>query len=49
MHFNIGMPHLLQRLNKRVGETRKFIGNYIYYRKHRHSHTMAWSMAKNTL
>ncbi|HLP97030.1 MAG TPA: hypothetical protein VK149_01155 [Sideroxyarcus sp.] len=28
---------------------RKFIGDYLYYRKRNHSHIMAWRMARNTL
>lgn len=34
---------------RRVDEIRKFFGNYIYYRKCNHSHSVAWRMAKNTL
>ena len=49
MHFNLGMPHILYRVQRRVDRTRKFIGDYIYYRKRNHSRIMAWSMAKNTL
>jgi len=46
MHFNLGMPHILYRVQKRVDRTRKFLGDYIYYRKRNHSRIMAWSMAK---
>jgi len=49
MHINLGVPHIFNRIQKRVDETRKFIVNYIYYRKHKHGHVVAWRMAKNTL
>lgn len=49
MRVYIGMPHLPQRLNKRIDEVRKFIRNYIYYRRRKHNHIQAWTMAKNTL
>ncbi len=49
MHFYIGIPRRLNRLNKLVDETRKFISNYIYYRRHKHNHARAWNMARNTL
>lgn len=49
MHNIFGMLHIFYRFQKRVEENRKFIGNYIYYRKHNHGHFEAWCMAKNTL
>lgn len=49
MHSNFGMPHIIYRFQRRVEESRKFIGDYIYYRKHNHGHAQAWRMAKNTL
>jgi hypothetical protein len=49
MHSNYCMPYTFHRIQKRIEEARKFIGNYIYYRRHNHSHFNAWSMAKNTL
>lgn len=49
MHIHFGLPHIFYRIQKRVEETRKFIGNYIFYRKRNHGHIKAWYMAKNTL
>jgi len=49
MYVNSCMPHIFHRIQKRVEEIRKFIGNYIYYRKCNHSHIKAWRMAKNTI
>lgn len=45
----ISMPHPLRRMKKSTENARKFIGNYIYYRKRNHSRRMAWSMARDTL
>lgn len=49
MQINLCTPHIVYSLQKRADEIYKFIGNYIYYRKRKHSHSMAWSMARNTL
>jgi len=49
MHFKLGMPHFFQRFQRRVEDFRKFFGNYLYYRKRNHSHTVAWGKAKNTM
>lgn len=49
MHFDFSLSHILHRAQKRVDEIHKFISNYIYYRKRNHCHSMAWSMAKDTL
>lgn len=49
MHINLRIPHIIHGFQKYTDEACKFIGNYIYYRKHNLSHSMAWSMAKNTL
>ena len=49
MHNNLCTPHIIHGFQKRADEVCKFIGNYIYYRKRNHSHSMAWSMARNTL
>lgn len=43
------MFRFMNRLQKRIDEIRKFIGNYIYYRKLNHGHIEAWRMARNTL
>ena len=44
-----GVTHVFHNMQRRMEETRKFLGNYIYYRKHNLSHDKAWSLAKNTL
>lgn len=49
MRNNIGTSLILYRIQKRVEESRKFVGNYFYYRKQNHGHAQAWRMAKNTL
>jgi hypothetical protein len=49
MQSNFGMQNIIYRIQRRVEESRKFIGDYIYYRKHNHGHAQAWRMAKNTL
>jgi hypothetical protein len=45
----ISMPSPIRRAKKSADKARKFIGNYIYYRKRNHSHRIAWSMARDTL
>ena len=49
MYFNLGVLRILNRFNKRIDEIRKFISNYIYYRKLNHGHMEAWRMARDTL
>jgi len=49
MYFNLSLLRLLRRVQKGLDETRKFIGNYFYYRKLNHGHFEAWRMARNTL
>ncbi len=49
MQILFGMPHIYYRLQKRFEETRRFLGNYLYYRRRRHTRRMAWSMARDTL
>jgi len=49
MNINLCMPNVIYGFQKRVGEARKFIGNYIYYRKRNHCHSLAWSLARDTL
>ncbi len=49
MQIYIGMPSIYYRIHRRLDETRRFIGNYLYYRKRKHSRRTAWSMARNTL
>lgn len=34
---------------KRITKARKFISDYHYYRRRKHSRQVAWSMAKDTL
>jgi hypothetical protein len=36
-------------IQARVDKIAKFIGDYIYYRKRRHSHSVALRMVRNTL
>ena len=49
MNINLAMPHIILRFHRRVEETRKFIGDYIYYRKRKHGHIVSWRMARDTL
>lgn len=49
MQIHFGMAHVFHNMQRRIEETRKFVANYIYYRKHNLSHDKAWSLAKNTL
>ncbi len=48
LHINLGLPRAIHRMQKRADRTCKFIGNYLYYRKRHHGHSMAWSMARDT-
>ncbi|HEX5337143.1 MAG TPA: hypothetical protein VFW53_01770 [Gallionella sp.] len=43
------MRHTMQRMQKHLNESWKFIGNYFYYRKRNHCHSVAWRMARDTL
>lgn len=49
MLTSLSIPRIHHRFHRRLEEARRFIGNYIYYRKRRHGHRMAWSMARDTL
>ena len=49
MTLDFGIHQIINRTQRRVDSARKFIGNYIYYRKRKHHHRMAWSMARDTL
>ncbi len=49
MNNYISMPHPFRRVKQSADKARKFIGDYVYYRKRNHSHIMAWRMARNTL
>lgn len=49
MPINLITPNILYRAQKRIDDTRRFINNYLFYRKRSHSHSQAWSMAKDTL
>lgn len=49
MRISLITPHIYYRTQRRIDDIRKFIGNYMYYRKRSHSHSQAWSMAKDTL
>lgn len=49
MHIYLGTPQIYRRFQKHMEETRRFFGNYVYYRKRKHGHSTAWKMARNTL
>lgn len=49
MQINLITPSILYRAQRRVDGIRKFIGNYMYYRKRSHSRRQSWSMARDTL
>jgi hypothetical protein len=49
MNIMISTPHPFRRVKRSAGKIRKFISDYVYYRRRNHSHRMAWSMARDTL
>ncbi len=49
LRISHGSSRPLRRMQTRMEKIRKFIGDYIYYRKRNHSHRMALQMVRNTL
>lgn len=46
---DIWIPRILRRIPEVVVGFRKFVGNYVHYRKQKNCHSVAWKKARNTI
>jgi len=49
LRISHGKPRPLNRMQMLLKTIRKFIGDYVYYRKRNHSHRMALRMVRGLL
>ncbi len=49
LRISHGHSRPMRRMQSRLEKIRKFIGDYIFYRKRKHSPLMALRMVRNTL